>query len=165
MNTLYFIQQFPDETACREHYRDMRIKQGLTCKKCGGTSHFWLACKGQFECRVCHFRTALRSGTVMEHSNLSFRVWYLAILFMTATKKGISACEMQRQALILSFRTMSHPTVSYSLTKVKTTRIFTSLSICISLKNHQNSQRKQRLNGLTLQSAMLKELFLVSIIK
>ena len=33
----------------------------------------------------------------MENSNLSFRVWYLAILFMTATKKGISACEMQRQ--------------------------------------------------------------------
>ena len=97
MNTLVFTQRFPDETACREHYREMRIKQGLTCKKCGGTSHFWLACKGQFECKVCHFRTTLRSGTVMEHSHLSFRVWYLAILFMTATKKGISACEMQRQ--------------------------------------------------------------------
>lgn len=34
---------------------------------------------------------------MMEHSNLPFRIWYLAILFMTATKKGISACEMQRQ--------------------------------------------------------------------
>jgi transposase-like protein len=33
----------------------------------------------------------------MENSNLPFQVWYLAILFMTATKKGISACEMQRQ--------------------------------------------------------------------
>ena len=33
----------------------------------------------------------------MEHSNLSFRVWYLAILFTTTTKKGISDCEMQRQ--------------------------------------------------------------------
>jgi len=97
MNTLYFIQQFPDETACREHYRDMRIKKGVTCKKCGGTNHFWLASKWQFECRGCHFRTTLRSGTVMENSNLPFRTWYLAILFMTATKKGISACEMQRQ--------------------------------------------------------------------
>jgi hypothetical protein len=33
MNTLVFTQRFPDETACREHYRDMRIKQGLTLKK------------------------------------------------------------------------------------------------------------------------------------
>ena len=218
MNTLYFTQQFPDETACREHYRDMRIKKGLTCKKCSGTCHFCLASKWQFECKVCHFRTTLRSGTVMEHSNLSFRIWYLVILFMTATKKGISACEMQRQLgykrymtvwslmhrirtlmgerddlysltgmiefdegffeistpanelkslkrLILFFRTMSHPTVSYSLTKVKTIRIFINLSICISPKNHQNSQRRQRLNGLTLLSATQKELFLVSIIK
>jgi transposase-like protein len=106
MNTLVFTQRFPDEIACREHYRDMRIKQGLTCKKCGGTSHFWLASKGQFECKVCHFRTTLRSGTVMEHSNLSFRVWYLAILFMTATKKGISACEMQRQLGYKRYKTV-----------------------------------------------------------
>ncbi len=84
----------------------MRIKRGLTCKKCGGTNHFWLACKGQFECKVCHFRTTLRSGTVMEHSHLSFRVWYLAILFMTATKKGISACEMQRQLGYKRYKTV-----------------------------------------------------------
>jgi len=106
MNTLYFTQRFPDETACREHYKNMRLKRGLTCKKCGGTSHFWLACKGQFECKVCHFRTTLRSGTVMEHSHLSFRVWYLAILFMTATKKGISACEMQRQLGYKRYKTV-----------------------------------------------------------
>jgi len=97
MNTLNFFQRFPDEMACREHYRDYRIKQGVICKKCGGTDHFWLASKWQFECRACHFRTTLRSGTIMENSNLPFQVWYLAILFMTATKKGISACEMQRQ--------------------------------------------------------------------
>ncbi|MEI7661257.1 MAG: IS1595 family transposase [Bacteroidota bacterium] len=106
MNTLFFTQRFPDEAACREHYKNMRIKRGLTCKKCGGTSHFWLACKGQFECKVCHFRTTLRSGTVMEHSHLSFRVWYLAILFMTATKKGISACEMQRQLGYKRYKTV-----------------------------------------------------------
>ena len=97
MNTLYFLDRFPNETACKEHYKDHRIKQGVTCKRCGGTTHYWLASKWQFECKECHFRTTLRSGTIMENSNLPFRVWYLAILFMTATKKGISACEMQRQ--------------------------------------------------------------------
>jgi len=97
MNTLYFINRFPDENACRVHYRDHRIKHGITCKKCGETNHYWLQSKWQFECKACHFRTTLRSGTVMENSNLPFRIWYLAILFMTATKKGLSACEMQRQ--------------------------------------------------------------------
>jgi len=106
MNTLYFVQRFPDEAACREHYKEMRIKKGLTCKKCGGSSHFWLASKEQFECRSCHFRTTLRSGTVMEHSHLSFHTWYLAILFMTATKKGLSACEMQRQIGYRRYKTV-----------------------------------------------------------
>ena len=97
MNTLVFVQQFPDETACRENYKDMRLRQGVICKRCNGTSHYWLRSKWQFECKSCHFRTTLRSGTVMENSNLPFRTWYLAILFMTATKKGMSACEMRRQ--------------------------------------------------------------------
>jgi len=106
MNTLVFAQLFPDEATCREHYKNMRIKRGLTCKKWGGTGHFWLACKGQVECKGCHFRTTLRRGTVMEHSHLSFRVWYLAILFMTATKTGISACEMQRQLGYKRYKTV-----------------------------------------------------------
>jgi len=43
---------------------------------------------------------------MMEHSNLPFRIWYLAILFMTATKKGVSACEMQRQLGYKRYMTM-----------------------------------------------------------
>jgi hypothetical protein len=33
----------------------------------------------------------------MEHSNLPFRTWFLAIYLMTNTKKGLSALELQRQ--------------------------------------------------------------------
>jgi transposase-like protein len=33
----------------------------------------------------------------MEHAKLPFHKWYLAMAFMTMTKKGISALEMQRQ--------------------------------------------------------------------
>ena len=33
----------------------------------------------------------------MESSNLSFHTWYLCMAFMTFSKKGISALEMQRQ--------------------------------------------------------------------
>lgn len=106
MNTLFFIQRFPDEAACRAHYRDMRISQGVVCKKCGNKEHYWLSCKEQFQCKSCGFRTTLRSGTVMENSNLPFSVWYMAILFMTATKKGLSACEMQRQLGYKRYKTV-----------------------------------------------------------
>ena len=50
-----------------------------------------------WQCRQCRFRTTLRSGTIMQASKLPFRKWYLAMAFMTFSKKGISAKEMQRQ--------------------------------------------------------------------
>jgi hypothetical protein len=33
----------------------------------------------------------------MENSNLPFRKWYLALAFMSFSKKGLSASELQRQ--------------------------------------------------------------------
>jgi len=106
MNTLFFIESFPNEISCRSHFRDVRIKQGVVCKKCGSNSHIWLPSKWQFECKSCHFRTTLRSGTMMENSNLPFRMWYLTVFFMTMTKKGISACEMQRQLNYKRYKTV-----------------------------------------------------------
>ena len=34
---------------------------------------------------------------MMENSNLPIRTWYLAMAFMSYTKKGLSAKELQRQ--------------------------------------------------------------------
>lgn len=39
----------------------------------------------------------MRSGTVMQGSNLSFLTWYRCMFLMGATKKGFSAQEIQRQ--------------------------------------------------------------------
>lgn len=97
MNILKFVDTFPDEASCREHFRLQRQKSGLRCKKCGGTVHYWLKNKYQWQCKACSFRTCLRSGTVFSHSKLPLRKWYLAMCLMSMTKKGISAKEMQRQ--------------------------------------------------------------------
>jgi hypothetical protein len=97
MTIVEFMQQFPTELSCREHFKNNREKQGVTCKHCGSTSHYWLASKWQWQCCNCRFRTTLRSGTEMENSNLPFLTWYLCMAFMSFSKKGISALEMQRQ--------------------------------------------------------------------
>ena len=97
MNILLFSERFPDEVSCKEHFKNVRLNHGVICKQCGSREHYWLPSKSQFQCKSCSFRTTLRSGTMMENSNLPFRIWYLTILFMTSTKKGFSACEMQRQ--------------------------------------------------------------------
>jgi len=97
MNVLEFFEVFPDEESCRIDFRDKREQEGIRCKRCSGKVHYWLQRKWQWECKSCQFRTTLKRGSMMEGSKLPVRTWYLAMLFMTFSKKGVSAKELQRQ--------------------------------------------------------------------
>ena len=97
MNIINFINRFPDEASCIEFIKAQRMQQGIICKKCTGIKHYWLENKLSFQCASCGFRTSIKSGTVMQSSNLPIRTWMMAITFITATKKGFSAAELQRQ--------------------------------------------------------------------
>ena len=103
-----FSLRFPDENSCRLHFKMVRENEGVTCKNCKGTKHYWLQSKWQWQCSKCRFRTTLRSGTVMESAKLSFHKWYLCMMYMSGTKKGVSALEMQRQlGILVSSQAMS----------------------------------------------------------
>lgn len=97
MNLFTFTAHFGDEDACRAHFKEERDKIGVVCQRCGCTEHYWIKSRWSYECKSCRSRTSLRSGTIMQGSNLSFLVWYRAMFLMSATKKGFSAKEMQRQ--------------------------------------------------------------------
>ena len=97
MNLLNFIQQYPDEQSCIERFKAQRNANGVVCQKCASREHFWLKNKLSYECKHCHSRQSLRSGTVMENSKLPFRYWFVAMHLLTGTKKSFSASELQRQ--------------------------------------------------------------------
>lgn len=97
MNIIKFSAQFPDEKSCIEHFKAQRDACGVVCPKCGCEHHYWLQNKLSYECKQCHHRQSLRSGTVMENSKLPFMYWYIAMHLLTSTKKSFSASELQRQ--------------------------------------------------------------------
>lgn len=97
MGLLTFSTEFSTEEACKLHFKAMRDKQGVTCNKCGGQKHYWLQNNWMYQCAACNYRTSLKKGTMMEHSKLKFKTWYAIMMLMTATKKGFSAAEVQRQ--------------------------------------------------------------------
>ena len=97
MNIGIFFRQFSDEASCIEHFRRVKEKRGITCPQCGSKEHYWNRSHISHDCKHCHCRTTLRSGTVMEASKLPFQYWLTGMYFMTMTKKGISASELQRQ--------------------------------------------------------------------
>lgn len=97
MNLFTFSAHFGDENACRQHFKEERDKIDVVCQRCGCKNHYWIKSRWSYECKSCRSRTSLRSGTIMQGSNLSFLIWYRAMFLMSATKKGFSAKEMQRQ--------------------------------------------------------------------
>jgi transposase-like zinc ribbon protein len=97
MKLIEFFNQYPDEQSCISSFKACREQEGVICKKCGNRDHYWLKSKKLYECKSCHFRMSLKSGTLLENSKLPYQYWFIAIHLMTATKKSISALEMQRQ--------------------------------------------------------------------
>jgi len=39
MKILEFVSKFSDEQSCKEYFRDIRMKEGVVCKKCGCKKH------------------------------------------------------------------------------------------------------------------------------
>ena len=97
MGLLSFIERFPNEESCKLEFKRIRDEQGVICKKCGHTDHYWLKNKDSYECKSCRSRITLKSGTVMHKSQLPFRYWFIAMHLLTSTKKSFSALELQRQ--------------------------------------------------------------------
>jgi hypothetical protein len=55
MKIYEFTQKFPDETSCRMHFKAFREREGIICKKCSNTKHYWLQSKWQWQCSECRF--------------------------------------------------------------------------------------------------------------
>jgi hypothetical protein len=97
MKLIEFTKHYPDEASCRLAFKQYREQEGVKCKKCGNTTHYWKKNREQWECKKCKHRTTLKSGTVMQNSKLPFQYWFQAMHLITSTKKTFSAKELQRQ--------------------------------------------------------------------
>jgi len=106
MNILEFVKHFPNEESCEDFLKTYRENTGVYCKTCKSFSkQYWFSGKKFFECSICRRRTSLKAGTVMESSNLSLQTWFTAFLLMSATKKGFSCLEFQRQLGLKRYET------------------------------------------------------------
>ena len=104
MNLLDFYRQYPDESSCeealrrfQEALRRFRERHGLFCSRCGGLRLSWNPSHRSWTCMDCKHEMTLRSGTVMQGSNLPIRDWFAAMYLLTATRRAISSKEIQRQ--------------------------------------------------------------------
>jgi len=94
------MKMFPDDEAARKWLEEQLWPDGPKCPKCGsfnvqsGIRHKTMT----HRCRECEGRPqfSLRSGTVMQDSNLGYRDWALAIYLMATNLKGVSSMHLHR---------------------------------------------------------------------
>jgi transposase-like protein len=101
---------FHDEDKAREHFENLRWPDGKPfCPHCGADNVHRLEGKshrpGLIQCNACMLTFTVTVGSVMESSHLPLTKWALAFHKMAASKKGISAKQMQRELALGSYRT------------------------------------------------------------
>lgn len=90
---------FNDEAAALQHIEASRWNGEPFCPHCGSTRVIRMGGKtqaGMFLCNDCRDKFTVRTGTVMERSHVPLHKWLLATHLMAASKKGMSAKQMER---------------------------------------------------------------------
>lgn len=90
---------FHDEDAALRHIEVSRWNGTPFCPHCGSVAVRKMGGKtqaGMFLCNDCRDKFTVRTGTVMERSHVPLHKWLLATHLMAASKKGMSAKQMER---------------------------------------------------------------------
>jgi len=93
--------RFNDDEAARQHLEAIRWPTGPVCPHCGGTERN-VALKGKshraglYFCGDCRTQFTVTVGTCFERSKIALHKWVYATHLMCASKKGISAKQLER---------------------------------------------------------------------
>jgi transposase-like protein len=105
---------FHDEAKATEHMEAKRWPDGVWCTDCGSVNVHKMGGKtqaGMFLCNDCRLKFTVRTGTVYERSHIPLHKWLMAMHIIAASKKSVSALQLQRMLGFGSYRTawfMSH---------------------------------------------------------
>ena len=92
------MEMFPDDATAEKWFEEQRWPDGICCPKCGSVNvqenakHKTMA----HRCRDCRKFFSVKIGTVMQASNLGYRIWAIAIYLMHTGIKGTASMKLHR---------------------------------------------------------------------
>lgn len=92
---------FLDEELAREHLEALRWPNGRVCAHCGVVNESGLTASknhkpGLYYCNACGKTFTVTVGTLFERSHVPLNRWLMAFHLMAASKKGMSAKQIER---------------------------------------------------------------------
>ena len=97
MNFLEFHQKFPTEESIIKYFINIRYEE-VTCPHCGCYKVYRRHDQPKlFTCKHCNNSFSVFKGTIFEKSSTDLRKWLYSLNMFLNAKKGISACQLQRE--------------------------------------------------------------------
>ena len=98
MSLMEIIRMFPNDATAEAWFVKIRWPHGPACPYCGSTNVLSGAKHATmpFRCREkgCRKRFSVRTGAVMQSSNLDYQVWAMAIYLCLTSLKGVSSMKL-----------------------------------------------------------------------
>lgn len=92
-----FLEHFRDEETCRNHFTEIRFRDGAYCPHCGHKEIYTFSGGKRYRCAKCRQDFTIRTGTVFGESKLPLKKWFIAIYLLTTSSKGISSVQLAKQ--------------------------------------------------------------------
>jgi transposase-like protein len=104
MNLVDLMHEFCDEAKCRRYIEQLRWPRGAECPRCESTKVYRLENRPLLLCASCEHQFSATAGTIFHDTHLPLTKWFLATMLLCESKKGMSACQIQR-SLGVSYKT------------------------------------------------------------
>jgi transposase-like protein len=96
MKLLEIMKTFSTDERCRELLVRLRWPHGVECPRCKEKAVELETDKQLFYCKGCDYQFTVKAGTVFNDSHLPLEKWFAATFLLCESKKGMSACQIQR---------------------------------------------------------------------
>src|SRR5260370_21246361 len=96
MNLLKLVSRFDNDEKCRMHLEQLRWPHGVRCVRCESAKISRMYKRNQFASESCRYHFSVTAWTIFHDSHLSLRKWFIAILLICESKKGMSALQLKR---------------------------------------------------------------------
>ena len=98
LSLIKVTEMFPDDDTAEKWFVEQRWPNGVACFHCGSVNvaHVRSRKPQPHRCRDCRRHFSVRTGTLMQSSNLGFRVWAMAFYLMATGIKGTSSMKLHR---------------------------------------------------------------------
>lgn len=87
INLISLIEQYNDESKCRQYLEALRWEDNVIYPHCGSDKISHLQKRNQYDCDKCNYQFTVTAGTIFHDSHLPLQKWFLAVYFMTESKR------------------------------------------------------------------------------